>query len=150
MSSSTTSRYGLHIWDDSDYVLRSEFNTNFQKLDEETAKKSDFDAHVAAKNPHGLAASDIGAQILGSNNKAVNKVKAVEHKIDTRSTVLTYTDGLLTKVEEKDGSTVVKETVLNYSGGVLSTVTETAGGTKVTYTLNYTSGNLTSITKAVV
>lgn len=86
----------------------------------------------------------------GDNNADVSLVYSVQHQVHTRSTVLTYENGRLTKVEEKDGSTVVKTTTLNYDGnGRLSSVVETAGGITRTSTLNYdANGNLTSVTRA--
>lgn len=85
-----------------------------------------------------------------ANNRSVALMKALLHRTDTRSTVLTYSGGRLTKVEEKDGSTVVKTTTLNYDGnGRLSSVVETAGGVSRTSTLNYdASGNLISVTRS--
>lgn len=88
---------------------------------------------------------------LGTANTDVNKPKAVFLETDTRSTVLTYTAGVLTKVEEKDGVNVIKTTNLIYTSGVLTSVEEIAGGTTVTTTLNYdVNGNLTDTSKAVV
>ena len=86
----------------------------------------------------------------GDVNQDVSLIYSVQHQVHTRSTVLTYTDGRLTKVEEKDGSTVVKTTTLNYDGnGRLSSVEETAGGITRTSTLNYdANGNLTSVTRS--
>jgi len=87
---------------------------------------------------------------LGTGNRDVNLVKAITHQIDTRSTTLRYdTNGVLTKVEEKDGSTVVKTTNLIYTSGKLMGVEEIAGGKKVTKTLSYNSDQLIGVTKAV-
>lgn len=86
----------------------------------------------------------------GDSNTDVSLIYSVQHQAHTRSTVLTYTGGRLTQVEEKDGSTVVKTTTLNYDGsGRLSSVVETAGGIARTSTLNYdANGSLTSVTRA--
>lgn len=86
----------------------------------------------------------------GDSNTDVSLINSVQHQVHTRSTVLTYTNGRLTKVEEKHGSTVVKTTTLNYGGnGRLSSVVETAGGVPRTSTLNYdANGNLISVTRA--
>lgn len=89
---------------------------------------------------------------IGDNNLRVLKQRSVGLKIDTRSVVLIYgTDGRLTKVEEKDGTTVVKTTNLTYdASGRLSQVQEIARGTTVTSTLSYdANGKLASISKAV-
>lgn len=88
---------------------------------------------------------------FSGGNQYVVKVNAGILETDTRSTPLTYTSGKLTKVEEKDGSTVVKTSTLNYSGSRLDTVVEVAGGSTVTSTLVYDgSGNLTNVTRGVV
>ncbi|WP_374711543.1 hypothetical protein [Symbiobacterium terraclitae] len=85
----------------------------------------------------------------GDGNQDVSLVYSVQHQVHTRATVLTYENGRLTKVEEKDGSTVVKTTTLTYENGRLSSVVETAGGVSRTSTLNYdASGNLISVTRA--
>ena len=86
----------------------------------------------------------------GDSGGDVSLIYSVQHQAHTRSTVLTYTDGRLTKVEEKYGSNVVKTTTLNYDGnGRLSSVVETAGGITRTSTLNYdANGNLISVTRS--
>ncbi|CAH1202998.1 hypothetical protein PAECIP111891_02195 [Paenibacillus allorhizoplanae] len=88
---------------------------------------------------------------IGANNTEVVKNRAVWLDKDTRTTTTTYSAGKLTRVEEKDASTVVKSTDLNYDGSSrLSTVIETAGGETVTYTITYDgSDNISTITKAV-
>jgi hypothetical protein len=130
------------------------------KVDTHEAKAAPHSGHATTtaltthtnnkSNPHTVTAAQTGAQILGAANTDVNKVKALEHKTDTRTAALTYTNGNLTKVEEKDGATVVKTTDLSYDvDGNLETVTETAGGVTVTTTLTYTDGDLTAVSKAV-
>mgnify|MGYP001240087773 CR=1 FL=1 len=88
----------------------------------------------------------------GDGNQDVSLVYSVQHQVHTRSTVLTYENGRLTQVEEKDGSTVIKTTTLNYDDNSrLSSVVESAGDISITSTLNYDddgSGNLTSVTRA--
>lgn len=90
--------------------------------------------------------------ILGSNNKSVNLFQALNQSIDTRTTVLAYANGRISKVEEKDGSPVVKTTTITYDDvGRVSKITETAGGKAITLTLSYnTDGTLSSVSKAVV
>ena len=87
----------------------------------------------------------------GDSNTDVSLINSIQHQVHTRATVLTYENGRLTKVEEKDGSTVVKTTNLTYDGsGRLSQVQETAGGVTVTSTLTYgPDGKLASVAKAV-
>lgn len=88
---------------------------------------------------------------LGTDNRSINFPKALDFPIDTRSLTLTYTTGRLTKVEEKDGSTVIKTTTIGYdANGRANKITESAGGKTVTTTLTYnTDGTLGSVTKAV-
>ncbi|MUT67820.1 hypothetical protein [Paenibacillus sp. NEAU-GSW1] len=94
-------------------------------------------------------AAFVQAALSGANNQSVTKIKAAQLKTDTRTTTLTYTNGVLTGVVESDGGTPVKTTTLNYTSGILTSVVEAAGGTTVTTTLSYTSGTLTGVSKAV-
>jgi hypothetical protein len=87
--------------------------------------------------------------IIGKDNTTVAEVTAIHLETDTRTTQLTFTANVLTKVEEKNVGTVIKTTVLNYSSGVLTSTVETANGRTVTSTLNYVSGVLDNVTKAV-
>jgi hypothetical protein len=89
--------------------------------------------------------------MIGKDNTTIVETTSIKLDTDTRSAILTYTSGQLTKVEEKDGVTIIKTTNLTYDGsGVLTKVDEIAGGRTVTTNLVYTSGVLTSTTKAVV
>jgi hypothetical protein len=82
---------------------------------------------------------------------AITELHSTIQGIDNHSTNLTYTNGVLTKVEEKDGATVLKTTNLLYTSEVLTSVEEIAGGVTVTTTLTYDgNGTLTGTTKAVV
>jgi hypothetical protein len=104
---------------------------------------------VASLGPDGVVPADQLA--FSGGNQEVVKVSATILEIDTRSNPMTYTSGKLTKVEEKDGSTVVKTNTLNYSGSRLDTVVEVADGTTATSTLVYDgSGNLIDVTRAVL
>jgi hypothetical protein len=116
------------------------------------AVQTNLNAHAAdINNPHNVTAAQIGAPILGVNNQSVNLLKALNQRIDTRTTELTFTNGDLTKVTEKDGMTVVKTTDLVYSSGRLTQVVESVGGKTITQTLNYdVNGNLQSVTRSVV
>lgn len=123
---STTAVLGLNKDLSSDYYDVAKVNANTDKLD-----------------------AAIGG-IIGTGNTTLLKQRACILKNDTRTTGLTYTNGSLTGIVEKDGSTTVKSATLAYNAsGNLITVTEVAGGTTVTTTLNYTAGVLTSVTRAV-
>jgi hypothetical protein len=87
--------------------------------------------------------------IIGKDNTTVAEVTAIHLETDTRTTQLTFTGSVLTKVEEKNGGTVIKTTVLNYSSGILTSTVETANGRTVTSTLNYVSNVLDNVTKVV-
>ncbi|MFD2170299.1 hypothetical protein [Tumebacillus lipolyticus] len=116
-----------------------------------TGAQAKVDAHANRKdNPHAVTADQIGAIAKGANNSSVSMYTAVLQPIDTRSINLIYTNGLLTKVDEKDGNAIVKTTELTYTNGKLSSVKETAGGKTITETLNYNAdGTLAGVTKAV-
>ena len=87
---------------------------------------------------------------LGSGNQDVNLIKALMHEIHTRSAVLTYTSGMLTKVEEKDGETVVRTINLSWDGARLSQAELIAGGKTTTLTFNYdVDGTLASMSRSV-
>ncbi|MEJ8548148.1 hypothetical protein [Brevibacillus borstelensis] len=128
-----TSRLGLKKPLPTEVADISVINENYDTLDQRVALQADLEA------------------LIGTNNRSVNFVKALNLSIDTRSSVLTYTAGQLTKVEEKDGSFVVKSTSITYDSlRRVSTITESAGGKTVTTTLQYNiDGTLGSVTKAV-
>lgn len=87
---------------------------------------------------------------LGSGNQDVNLIKALMHEIHTRSAVYTYTSGMLTKVEEKDGETVVRTINLSWDGARLSQAEFIAGGKTTTLTFNYdVDGTLASMSRSV-
>ena len=54
---------------------------------------------------------------------------------------LTYTDGVLTRIDYANGDSKV----FTYTGGVLTQIDFTVGSTSYRKTFNYTSGVLTSI-----
>lgn len=137
-----TSRLGLKKPLPTEVADISVTNENYDTLDQKVAFQTDVDAIKAtlAKTP-----------TLGDNNRSVNLMKALNLPIDTRTTALTFTNGQLTKVEEKDGSFVVKSTSITYDNFLrVSTITEVAGGKTVKSTLQYNAdGSLGSVTKAV-
>ncbi|NRF91522.1 hypothetical protein HQN89_10875 [Paenibacillus frigoriresistens] len=88
--------------------------------------------------------------VIGKDNTTIVETTSIRLETDTRTVQLTYTSGVLTKIEEKNGSTVIKTTNLIYTSGTLTSVTEVANGRTVTTTLNYVSGTLDNLTKGVV
>jgi hypothetical protein len=118
---------------------------------------------AAVGSPGGIASLDADGKVsreqlpssgqpFDGGNSAVAKVNAVILENDTRNTVLTYTSGKLTKVEEKDGATIIKTTSMSFNAtnGKLETIVEGAGGVTVTTTLTYDgSGTLTGTAKVV-
>jgi hypothetical protein len=67
------------------------------------------------------------------------------------SVIPTFTNGQLTKVEEKDGSIVKTSSTLTYNlDGTVNTITELNNGKTVVTTLNYVNGEFSSATRAVV
>lgn len=105
-------------------------------------------SHLADNAPHSQYVPQLGA-----SNQIVNLFKALNQQIDTRGVTLTYdTNGRLTTVTERDGTTTVKTTSLGYdANGNLVTVTEQVAGKMITTTLTYdANGNLASIARSVV
>ncbi|PAD70744.1 hypothetical protein CHH83_02755 [Bacillus sp. 7586-K] len=85
------------------------------------------------------------------DNSTVIENKAVVLDTDTRSTVLTSKDGIVTKVEEKDGSKVIKTTTLTYnSDGSVNYFTVSADGKNVKYILNYSNGQVVGVSKQII
>jgi hypothetical protein len=71
--------------------------------------------------------------------------------INNNTVIPTYTNGQLTKVEEKDGSVVKASSTLTYnSDGTVNTVTELINGKTVVSTLNYVNGDFSSISRVVL
>jgi hypothetical protein len=121
-----TPRIGIKKPLGSENVTRQSFNDNYDIIDNKVV-------------------------ILGDTNQSINKIKALELNIDTRTKQLVKTNGVLTQVIEKDGSTTIKTSTLNYdSNGNLTSVVEVCGENTVTKTLNYINNELDNITKAVV
>jgi hypothetical protein len=78
--------------------------------------------------------------------------KATEIDINNYTTTPTFdANGILTQVEETDGTTVKKRTTtLTYnSDGTVNTITDVLEGKTVVSTLNYTNGEFTSVTKVL-
>ena len=70
---------------------------------------------------------------------------------DNKQVLLTYTNGVLNKVEEKDGNIVMRSNSLNYGAtGRLLTVVESIDGQAVQSTLNYTGDTLTSVSRVTL
>ena len=101
--------------------------------------------------------------LLNEFNKNNQQINDLQNSIDATSVQLadiasqnnysvipTYTNGQLTKVEEKDGSTVKAPSTITYnSDGSVNTVTEVLNGKTVVTTLNYVNGEFSSISRAV-
>lgn len=70
---------------------------------------------------------------------------------DEKQVLITYTNGVLNKVEEKDGNIVMRSNALNYgTNGRLISVIETIDGQSVQSTLNYIGDTLTSVSRVTV
>jgi hypothetical protein len=67
------------------------------------------------------------------------------------SVIPTYTNGQLTKVEEKDGSVVKASSTITYNtDGTVDTVTEVLNGKTVVSKLNYVNGEFSTVTRTVL
>lgn len=71
--------------------------------------------------------------------------------LNNYSVIPTYTNGQLTKVEEKDGSVVKLSSAITYNtDGTVNTITEVVNGKTVVSTLNYVNGEFSSVSRAVL
>lgn len=131
------------------YNLKKPLETEKYNVEDQNGNMDILDGEI--KRLDGQTADLMSQTVKLGDNSAINKIKAAELKVDTRTTELVYVDGNLTQVIEKDGASIIKATTLNYDGnGNLTCVVENADGVSVTSTLNYNLGQLTSVTKAVV
>jgi hypothetical protein len=92
--------------------------------------------------------SVVGIQQFGIADTEIVGIQSKFFEIDGRTTTLTYTDGQLTGVVEKSGTTTIYSATLTYTDGVLTQSSETAADVTVTSTLSYTGSQLTSITRS--
>lgn len=96
----------------------------------------------------GIVEADI--MIVGGNNVG-EQLADTALGINNNTITPTYTNGQLTKVEEKNGTTVKASSTLSYNAdGTVNTLTELIDGKTVVTTLNYVNGEFTSATKAVL
>jgi hypothetical protein len=71
--------------------------------------------------------------------------------LNNNTVIPTYTDGQLTKVEEKDGSVVKSSSTLTYnSDGTVNTVIDVINGQTVVSTLHYVNGEFSSVSREVL
>jgi hypothetical protein len=88
---------------------------------------------------------------LKQNFEKIDTSLADIASLNNYSVIPTYTNGQLTKVEEKDGQTVKASSTLAYNpDGTVNTVTEVINGKTVVSTLNYVNGEFSSITREVL
>lgn len=115
--------------------------------DEYTISLFTFDGYLDT----GPRAGSLSILHEGTNQTVIPK-KAVILDTNTRTVTLSYdSNGRLTSVTEKDGSTTVKTTSLSYdANGNLTQVQESAGNIVVTTQFSYnTNGQLVSISRSV-
>jgi len=71
--------------------------------------------------------------------------------LNNYSTIPTFTNGILTKVEELDGAIVKKRTLITYNAdGTVNTVTVLVIGKTVISTMNYINGEFSSASKHLI
>lgn len=84
-------------------------------------------------------------------NKVMKWVNEEINGVNTYKTIPTFTNGQLSKVEEKDGLAVKSSSTLTYnSDGTVNTVSELINGKTVLSTFNYVNGEFSSIEKKVL
>ena len=75
MSTNTSEHLGLHLWEPTDQVLRTEFNQNWQKIDTAVAEAREkpyvigsYTGNGAASRTFSFPARPMLVNIMGSNN----------------------------------------------------------------------------------
>jgi hypothetical protein len=99
-----------------------------------------------------LEAGVAAALPFGTANSEVYNVFSLLNEIDTRGVYITRgLDGLVTKIEEKDGTTVIRTTTVTYTSGVVTSIVVVANGKTITYTIAYDTNMVyaQSVTKTV-
>jgi len=92
--------------------------------------------------------SDVQARALAKKNKDQIDILS---GINNFAVIPTYTNGQLTKVEEKSGNNVIQSSAITYNtDGSINTVSEIINGKTVVTTLNYSNGEFSHITKEVI
>ncbi|MFY0760187.1 hypothetical protein AB1K32_15055 [Metabacillus dongyingensis] len=87
-------------------------------------------------------------EVVSNDILKVNEDISIIGGLNDNTVTPTYTDGQLTLVEEKNGSTVKASTALTYNiDGTVNTITEIINGSTVISTLNYINGEFSSVTK---
>ncbi|PEJ48209.1 hypothetical protein CN692_24185 [Bacillus sp. AFS002410] len=82
---------------------------------------------------------------------SVNNLLADIASQNNYSVIPTYTNGQLTKVEEKDSSIVKVSSTITYNpDGTVDTVTEVLNGKTVVSKLNYINGEFSTVTRTVL
>lgn len=124
-------------------VSRTAYNENLELLDQNAAKVVDL-ANLAGAGRTTETVKGNADDIAAHFTDKIPHIDALKLNQE-----LTYTDGKLIQVIEKEGATVKKTTNLSYTGDTLTQVEEIVAGQTITSTLNYINGVLTSITKVV-
>lgn len=111
-------------------------------------------AVLGAKNVKATNIDDNAVEVRhinkGANNTVLTHRMLVEN-IDTRTTEVTRVDGKVTKIEEKDGTTVLKTTTYTYNAeGLVDTFTTAVGSQRIKATVIRSNGEVVRITKEVI
>lgn len=106
---------------------------------------------INATNMNKLEAGVAASVPKGTSNTEIVDLFSMINEVDTRSTFVTWTNGLITMVEEKNGTTVLRTTTVTRTNGVISSIDVDVSGNIMRYTVNRNaSGKITSVTKAVI
>lgn len=101
----------------------------------------------------GVSLGDVDSLVAQAKADVEGQISDISSQLgfNNHSIIPTYTDGQLTKVEEKDGSTVKQSSIITYNlDGTVATVTELQNGKTVKSTLNYVNGEFNSVSKEVL
>lgn len=88
----------------------------------------------------------------GTDNTEIANLFTLINEVDTRSVFITRTNDVISKIEEKNGSSVIRTTIINRTNGLISSVVQIAGEKTVTYSINRDpiTFSIISVTKNVV
>ena len=134
-------------WIQEDYIVDSthHIKVHIARVDDSAINTSDIPSISSLVNFHAIEKDiDDGSITLSKLSKDISG-------LNNYSTVPTFTDGVLTKVEELDGVTVKKRTTISYNAdNTVNTVTDEFLGKTVISTMHYVDGKFAFISKQLI
>jgi hypothetical protein len=157
---------GINRIENADVYTKSEADAKLSTVYSKTETDTKLDSKSSVGHTH--AYSDITGKPTSfppsAHSHGISEISGLQSSLDNvnaqlsdiasinnYSVIPTFTNGQLTKVEEKDGSLVKLSSSLTYNtDGTVNTVTEVINGKTVVTTLNYINGEFSSVSRAVL